>query len=44
MAVMRSKDAIRGADAECYVTIGGNRYNLMTLKILKPQSSIPMER
>lgn len=32
MAIMRSKDAVRGADAECYVTIGGNRYNFMTLK------------
>lgn len=30
--VMRAKDAVRGADAECFVTISGNRYNLMTLK------------
>lgn len=29
---MRSKDAIRGADAELYATIGGNRFYLMTLK------------
>lgn len=32
MALMRAKDAIRGADAECFVTIDGNRYNVMTLK------------
>lgn len=32
MTVMRARDAVRGADAECYITISGNRYNLMTLK------------
>lgn len=30
--VMRAKDAVRGNQAECFVTIDGNRYHLMTLK------------
>lgn len=29
--VMRARDAVRGSDAECYVTIDGNRYYMMTL-------------
>lgn len=32
MTIMRAKDTVRGADAECYVTIDGQRYNMMTLK------------
>ncbi|MCD7979665.1 MAG: phage tail tube protein [Fusobacterium sp.] len=29
MITMKSKDAIAGAEAECYVTIDGTRYNFM---------------
>ena len=32
MALMRAKDANRGADAEGFVTIDGDRYNVMTMK------------
>lgn len=31
MAIMRAQDAVKGSAAECFVTIGDNRYNLMTL-------------
>jgi hypothetical protein len=30
-AKMNAKDAIYGAEAECYVTIDGNRYNMMSM-------------
>jgi hypothetical protein len=29
-ALMRAQDSISGANAKCYVTIDGNRYNFMT--------------
>lgn len=32
MAIMHAKDAIRGNTGECYVTIDGERYHMMTLK------------
>lgn len=32
MSVMRSRDVVAGHEAQCFVTIGENRYNLMTLK------------
>lgn len=47
MSFMESKDAISAALAECYVTIQGNRYNLMQAinleaKMEKTKSEIPI--
>jgi len=45
--VMKAQDAINGALAECYVTIGTNRYNFMQLikfeaKVDKTKSEVPI--
>mgnify|MGYP000314400629 CR=1 FL=1 len=39
--VMEANDAVSGSMAECYVTIDGNRYNMMQLYSLnRPRRSI----
>ncbi len=47
MQTMNAKDAISASQAECYVTIEGNRYNLMQAinleaKVEKTKSEIPI--
>ena len=37
---MNANDAVSGALAECYVTIDGNRYNLMQLYDFESSASI----
>lgn len=44
---MRAKDTLSAKKAECYVTIGGNRYNMMTIinleaKFTKNKTRVPI--